>query len=99
MRHLVLAAMVAGALAGCGDSGSKFEGNWSCEAPFLGKVAVSIRNNGGDDYIMDNYPMIGKLNLTYKDGKLVGPQNVTFAIDKQSDKLIGLNVCEMSRVK
>lgn len=99
MKNLLLAVTVASALAGCGDSGSNFEGKWSCNTGALGVVTMSIRSNGGNDYIIDDYPMVGKVSLTYKDGKLVGPQNVTFTIDKQSDKLIGMGVCEMSRLK
>lgn len=60
---------------------------------------MSIRNNGGNDYIIDNYPMIGKVSVTYRDGKLVGPEGATFSIDKQSGKLIGMHVCEMSKIK
>ena len=86
-------------LAGCGDGGGKFEGKWSCSAGVLGTLTMSIRNNGGNDFIIDNYPIIGKLSVTYKDGKLVGPEGATFSIDQQSDKLLGMNICEMSRVK
>ncbi|MDR9383899.1 MULTISPECIES: hypothetical protein [Ralstonia] len=99
MKNFILVAIVASALAGCGNNGSNFEGKWSCDTGALGVITVTIRNNGGDDYIIDNYPMVGKVNTTYKDGKLIGPQNVTFTIDKQSDKLIGLGICEMSRAK
>lgn len=86
-------------LSGCGDSGSKFEGKWSCNAGALGTLAVSIRSNGGDEYIIDDFPMIGKLSVTYKDGKLIGPEGAEFSIDKQSGKLLGMNICEMSRVE
>lgn len=86
-------------LTGCGAGGSKFEGKWSCNSGVLGTLNLSIRNNGGNDYIIDNYPMIGKLSVTYKDGKLVGPGGMTLSIDKQTDKLLGMNVCEMSRAK
>lgn len=102
MKKAITAILLGGtvlALTACGDGGSKFEGKWSCNAGGLGKLTMSIRNNGGNDYIIDDYPMIGKVNVTYKDGKLVGPQGATFSIDKQSDKLIGMNVCEMSRIK
>jgi len=101
MKNAITTILLGGAflaLTACSDGGSKFEGKWSCDWD-LGELAVTIRNNGGSDYIIDDFPMIGKVNVTYKDGKLIGPEGVTFSIDKQSDKLIGMNVCEMSRVK
>ncbi|RLA26727.1 MAG: hypothetical protein DRR15_19350 [Gammaproteobacteria bacterium] len=85
-------------LAGCSNGGDKFEGKWSCDAGPLGEMTISIRNNGGDDYIIDDYPVIGKVAVTFEDGKLKGPQGVTFSIDQESNKLIGMNVCEMSKV-
>ena len=93
------ALLTLAVLVGCGNGGSKFEGKWSCHAGSLGMLTVSIRNNGGNDYIIDDYPMIGKLSVTYQDGKLVSPEGIAFSIDKQSDKLIGMNICEMSRAK
>lgn len=84
-------------LSACSNGGAKFEGKWQCDTP-LGKLAISIRNNGGNNYIIDDFPFIGKLNVTYSDGKLIGPDNASFAIDKETDKLLGMNICEMSRV-
>ncbi len=86
-------------LTGCSNGGGKFEGKWSCDTGVLGTLTISIRNNDDNDYIIDDYPMIGKVNVTYKDGKLIGPQGTTFSIDKESGKLIGMNICEMSRVE
>lgn len=91
---IVIATLI---LTGCSNGGAKFEGKWQCDTP-LGKLAISIRNNGGNDYIIDDFPFIGKLNVTYNDGKLIGPDNASFAIDKKTDKLLGMNICEMSRV-
>lgn len=102
MKKTISAILIGGtvlALTACSNGGSKFEGKWSCNVEGFGKIAMSIRNNGGNDYIIDDYPVLGKLSVTYKDGNLVGPQGMTFSIDKQSDKLIGMNVCEMSRIK
>jgi len=85
-------------LTACRGGGSSFEGKWVCNDDKGKQVAImSIRNNGGNDYIIDDFPIIGKLLVTYKDGKLVGPQNMTFSIDKQSGKLLGVPFCEMSR--
>jgi len=97
IKAILLGATIF-ALTACDNGGSKFEGKWSCDSG-LGKLTMSIRNNGGNDYIIDDYPVIGKVSMTYKDGNLVGPQGMRFSIDKQSDKLIGMNVCEMSRIK
>ena len=101
MKKAISAVFLGGtvlALTACGGSGgSEFEGKWSCDDDK--GFTVSIRNNGGNDYIMDDYPIIDKVSLTYKDGKLVGPEGVTFSIDKQSGKLIGMQICEMSRVE
>lgn len=97
--HILLFAIIAMFISGCSNSGNQFVGKWSCTNNVLGTITMSIRNNGGDNYIIDNYPMIGKVNVTYKDGKLNGPQGMAFTIDKQSGKLIGMNICEMTRVK
>lgn len=91
---LVVTAILS--LTACSNAGSKFEGKWECDS-VIGKLEISIRNNGGNDYIVDDFPMIGKLSLTYSDGKLIGPNNAVFSIDKKTDKLLGMNVCEMSR--
>ena len=94
-------------LTGCGNDGSKFEGKWSCERTHMGvteQVTASIRNNGGNNYIIDHtaYSNESKLNATYMDGKLVstGITGMTLSIDKESGKLIGMHRCgEMSRVE
>jgi hypothetical protein len=97
----LLFVATAAILAGCSDGGNKFEGKWSCESGPLGTVTISIRNNGGNNYIVDSLPMVGKVNVTFKDGELAGPGGGGgwLSIDKQSGKLIGLGFCEMSRVK
>ena len=84
-------------LSGCGDSGSKFEGKWSCDISGLGELAMSIRHNEGSDYIID-HSIIGKMSATYRDGSLTIPGGGALSIDKQSDKLIIPGTCEMSRV-
>ena len=92
-------ATIALTFTTCGGGAKKFEGKWTCIAGDLGEITLNIRNNGGNDFIIDDFPMIDKLNVTYKDGKLVGPEDLMFTIDQQSGKLIGMNICEMSRVK
>jgi hypothetical protein len=89
---------MAASLAGCGDSGNKFVGEWSCESPDGRDTRTfSIRHNGGNNYIYDS-----DVILTYSDGILTGSNGRKLAIDKQTDKLIGRLNCknsEMSRVK
>lgn len=98
MKKTITVLLMAGViLSGCSNGGTEFEGNWTCDSG-LGKLTLSIQNNGGNDYIIDHFPMIGKLNVTYSDGKLIGPKDAIFSIDKQSGKLLGMNICEMSRL-
>jgi len=82
-------------LAGCGDanaSGREFVGEWSCVWESNTTSTVSIRHNGGNNYIYEG--SAAPFNLTYKNGKLEGvkPHSgifVTLVIDKQSNKLLG----------
>ena len=97
IRAILLGATVL-ALTACSNGGSKFVGKWSCDTGSLGTLTLSIRNNGGNNYILNN-PMISNVIATYKDGKLVGPRGDVFSIDKQSGKLIFPGLCEMSRIK
>ncbi len=93
--------IVACSLAACSvtDDGSKFEGKWSCTALGANQTAT-IRNNGGNNYIIESslYPA-GGIATTYKDGVLSGPMGTSFSVDKQSGKLLGMNICQMDRVK
>jgi hypothetical protein len=88
-------------LSGCGNDGGKFEGKWSCEKRY-GMQITSIRNNGGNNYIVENSDY-GTHSTTYMDGKLVnsGMMGMTLSIDKQSGKLVGIPWCDemMNRVK
>ncbi|MDR2208414.1 MAG: hypothetical protein LBE22_05525 [Azoarcus sp.] len=90
-------------LTGCGDSGSKFEGKWSCETEHMGKLSVTIQHNEDNDYIIElfrNGISAEKGNVTYKDGELTAPEGeATLSIDKKSGKLVGFSPCEMSRDK
>lgn len=94
MHKLFVASFVLLSLAACSNGGHKFEGKWTCQSA-LGQINAIISNNDGDNYIFRSNMVT--YNLTYKDGKLIGP--TTFMIDKKTDKLVGLNICEMSRVK
>jgi hypothetical protein len=95
---LIVASVVV-VLSGCGDGdggGKQFEGEWSCPLDGMSRhtLTVSIRHNGGNDYIYDTEGSSNKVNTTYVDGKLVGPYGAMLSIDKQSGKLIGDRRCQ-----
>ncbi|MDR2208415.1 MAG: hypothetical protein LBE22_05530 [Azoarcus sp.] len=89
-------------LTGCGDSGSKFEGKWSCNTQY-GKLSLSIQNKGENNFIIEYFEG-GHLDetwkATYKDGALVlSGASTPLSIDKKSGNLVGYPFCEMSRDK
>lgn len=91
---LLIGILAACSVAGVSDDGSQFVGKWSCKA--VG--TISIRHNGGNNYIIDDF-MPGGVAVVHKDGVLTGPNGAAFSIDKRSGKLLGMNLCEMERVK
>lgn len=98
IKKLTIFASLVLPLSACSSGGSQFEGTWHCDtdAPMLGDISIPIKHANGDVYIVE-WPMAGKLNFTYSDGKLVGPRNITLTVDDDTGELVGIPVCMMKK--
>lgn len=98
-KKTILSIVAAAAiLTGCGfgDAGSTYVGTWSCDSA-IGKIEMTIVHNSGDSYIIEDYPMMGKVPLTLVDGKMTPGGGVFLIIDKKTNKLLLPGVCEMAK--